>query len=154
MDCKEETGRYSLLRDAVMQQFDPPHHVKFANFMSTPVLQPGQRPTEVLHNLLRWIPKGVDRDHWLVRQVFLDKLPSFMRNHFYDDLNSSLQDIAAKADTMHRERGSSSLPPFENARVMMARSAGPCRIHAKYGSKANRCAEPTQCSWSVKNQGN
>jgi hypothetical protein len=157
LEAEEEQIRYDLLKKAIVTHFDPPLHKKFQMVWEIPTLQPGQRPSDVLQQIFRWLPPGENREHFLVRQFFFSRLPTNMQNLCRNFNEKSLQEIATIADGF-----SSSLPRSsvfsltqhddEAPRINAARGrAGPCRIHAKYGRKARNCAEPTTCTF---NQGN
>jgi hypothetical protein len=150
LPAEEAEGRYGKLKVGILAQFDPPLHVKYQNLVSIPPLLPGQRPSELLHNMLRWLPAEADREHFLVRQCFLSKLPVEIQNHCRT-IDKPVQDLAAVADTLNISNSTSFLPQVCAVTQERERRPGPCRLHAKFGRQARRCAEPGQCSWSAGN---
>ena len=116
-----------------------------------------QKPSDVLYSTLENAPPKESAREWLVKQVFLRKMPEQVRlvmsNVPFDESKPS--DFANQADTVWSQVTSAAVastsPPDTDieatSELKKAKKSkdGLCRLHRKWGKAAWRCLSP--CRW-------
>ena len=151
----DDDPRYELLKEALIQKFTPNKLEAYMQFVSTPALQPGQRPSNLLASMLTSIPPNVEKEHcqWFLQMQFLAAMPKAIQSHLLGSDFPSVEKMASFADSIvgtSNPRPSSRLdavaeepsppelcatshqkiPPQENI----------CFYHRRFGPQAERCS--------------
>ena len=82
-DAGDDDPRYELLKEALIQKYTPNKLEAYQKFVSTPLLQPGQRPSNLLAAMLSSIPPDVDQAtcQWFLQMQFLSAMPKSIQTH-------------------------------------------------------------------------
>ena len=109
----EDEEKLSLLKQRLMEMYAPTEDDCFTRIMAMPMLQPGQKPTQLFANLRALLPHdvedGVDSS-FLFRMIFLSRLPENVKSLVYSQGLKSASRMAAYADSVVLCKGKSSLP--------------------------------------------
>lgn len=142
---------YSALKKQLVKTFTLSEHERARRLLHLPPL--GDRtPSELMDMMLALY--GSPNPDFLFRSLFLEKLPEAIRCHLVQMDTTDCRELALRADALMSTRGlqmevhSVSRPH----RGQQQKAGQPnkkqqlCTWHAKYGSKARRCAAP--CSYT------
>ena len=101
-EAGDDDPRYELLKEALIQKFTPNKLEAYLQFVSTPALQPGQRPSNLLASMLTSVPPSVEKEHcqWFLQMQFLAAMPKAIQSHLLGSEFPSVEKMASFADTI------------------------------------------------------
>ena len=162
---------YEVLRERLITLYSLNDYQRFEALVSLP-LTGDQKPSHLMNRMLALLPDDHKPD-FILRGLFLRRLPIEVRSHLLQEKISDPRALALKADELFQSRVSSPVnllaEQIEDVRVhavavksrtspVARRSAtpapssrspvslGPCWYHKKHGSNAQQCRKP--CSES------
>ena len=155
---------YDALRQRLLEVDGPTFQTSMERCLAIPVIRGGERPTDVLRQLVSWLDKDL-AEHPFMRAIFLTKMPADVKKILLGRSDLGLHDLAVFADSIQAVGSACSPPVFQVASasdepVCVVRKAsapsppsapGPCWYHANHGANAKKCKPG--CTW-VKVSGN
>ena len=101
-EAGDDDPRYELLKEALIQKYTPNKLEAYQQFVSTPLLQPGQRPSNLLASMLTSIPPDVDKAgcQWFLQMQFLSAMPKAIQAHLLGADFPSVEKMASFADNI------------------------------------------------------
>ena len=109
----EDTEKLSLLKQRLMEMYAPTEDDCFTRIMAMPMLQPGQKPTQMFANMRALLPHDIEDSvdsSFFMRMHFLSRLPENIKSLVYSQGFKSTSRMAAFADSVVLSKGKSSLP--------------------------------------------
>jgi hypothetical protein len=94
---------YNLLKDRLLQLYEQGEKDRCRKFLATPPLS-SRRPSELAADLLALCPQW-DAEGDIIKYMFLFRLPHTMQALLGKDNTSTLQELAARADTLQDAEG-------------------------------------------------
>ena len=154
-------GLYDALRQRLLQVDGPTFQTSLERCLAIPVIRGGERPTDVLRQLVSWLDKDM-AEHAFMRALFLTKMPADVKKILLGRSDLGLHDLAVFADSIQAVGSTSSPPVFqvpatsEDPVCVVRKSstpspsssqggAGPCWYHANHGANAKKCKQG--CTW-------
>lgn len=142
---------YQDLKAALTRAFDRPRRERAARIADMGGL--GDRKPSQLLNEMKALLGTESADHLLFEHHFLANLPGDVRTGLAQVTYASIDDLAAAADKMCRERSIAALtsdavvsavakPKKKETDRKQGVDGGACYYHAKFGPKAKKCRAP------------
>ena len=154
-DAGDDDPRYELLKEALIQKYTPNKLEAYQKFVSTPLLQPGQRPSNLLASMLASIPPDVDKAgcQWFLQMQFLSAMPKSIQAHLLGADFPTVEKMASFADNIV---GTSNTRPASRLDAVAEEPSPPeavcatshqktppqenvCFYHRRFGPQAERC---------------
>ena len=145
--CKDVLAKQSYL-DLVArleQLFARNPYEQFTTLMAVPPLQPMQRPSDLLGNMLACI-QDQETSSWIFKCLFMQRLPTQLRAHLNTQKFKDLQTMAAEADLFMVSEtllfSTNSMQDIALGNVLPASGKDLCWYHTTYGPNATKCRPP------------
>ena len=151
-------GLYDALRQRLLEVDGPTFQTSMERCLAIPVIRAGERPTDVLRQLVSWLDKDL-AEHVFMRALFLTKMPADVKKILLGRSDLGLHALAVFADSIQAVGSTTSSPVFQvpaasEEPVCVVKkpspsptqgTPGPCWYHANHGANAKKCKQG--CTW-------